>query len=75
MKISENGIYKEIEDFELEIPIEYQIMELKENLLNTDYKAIKYAEGLINDEEYAPIKEQRQYWRNEINRLENNLNK
>ena len=36
----------------------------------SDYKAIKYAEGLLTEEEYTPIKEQRQAWRKEINRLE-----
>lgn len=47
-----------------------RIAELKNKLLQTDYKAIKYAEGLITEEEYAPIKAQRQAWRNEINQLE-----
>jgi hypothetical protein len=36
----------------------------------SDYKAIKYAEGLLTEDEYAPIKTQRQAWREEINRLE-----
>ena len=47
-----------------------EIEELKEQLSLTDYKAIKYAEGLITEEEYAPIKAQRQEWRNRINELE-----
>ena len=73
MKISENGVYKEIEDFEIEIPKEYQIMDLKQNLADTDYQAIKYAEGLISDEDYAETKQLRQEWREEINRLEKEL--
>ena len=36
----------------------------------TDYKAIKFAEGLISDEEYQPIKEQREEWRRQINEYE-----
>ena len=47
-----------------------RIYELKGYLYETDYKAIKYAEGEISAEEYAPIKEQRRQWRAEINRLE-----
>lgn len=46
------------------------INELKKHLSDTDYQAIKYAEGQITEEDYAPIKEQRQAWRDEINRLE-----
>lgn len=47
-----------------------QITQLKKQLSDTDYKAIKYSEGLITEEEYAPIKAQRQAWRDEINQLE-----
>lgn len=50
-----------------------RIFELKKNLSNTDYKAIKYAEGLISEEEYAEIKASRQAWRDEINELEKEL--
>ena len=49
-----------------------RINELKKLLSSTDYQAIKYAEGLITEEEYLPIKTQRQAWRNEINELESN---
>ena len=47
-----------------------KIAELKYKLSQTDYQAIKYAEGQITEEEYAPIKAQRPEWRNEINLLE-----
>ncbi len=47
-----------------------RLSELRSLLADSDYKAIKYAEGLITEEEYAPIKAQRQSWRDEINRLE-----
>lgn len=46
---------------------------IKEQLNKTDYQAIKYAEGLLNDEEYEPIKAQRQAWRDRINELETRL--
>ena len=48
---------------------------LKLKLQETDYKAIKYAEGLLTEEEYAPIKAERQLMRDEINRLEELNNK
>lgn len=47
-----------------------RIAELKQKLSDTDYQAIKYAEGWLTEEEYAPIKAERQGWRNEINRLQ-----
>jgi hypothetical protein len=52
-----------------------QIEILKYKLSQTDYKAIKYAEGWISEEEYAPIKAERQTIREEINRLEQELKK
>ena len=55
--------------------INLRIQELKRNLTATDYKAIKYAEGLLSVEEYAGIKAERQAWRNEINKLEAELGK
>lgn len=50
-----------------------KIAELKYKLMQTDYQAIKYAEGQLSEEEYAPIKAQRQAWRDEINVLEQQL--
>lgn len=47
-----------------------RIAELKVLLAESDYKAIKYAEGFFTEAEYAPIKAQRQGWRDEINGLE-----
>ena len=47
-----------------------EIFELKEELSQTDYKAIKYAEGVLTDEEYQPTGIQRQAWRHRINELE-----
>lgn len=50
-----------------------KIEKLKNLLHETDYKAIKYAEGLISEEEYLPVKELRQSYRTEINKLEDEL--
>ena len=43
---------------------------LKTLLEQTDYKAIKYAEGAYSEEEYAPVKEARAEWRARINEIE-----
>ena len=50
-----------------------RINELKSLLASTDYKAIKYAEGELTEEEYAPIKELRRSYRAEINQLEEKI--
>ena len=47
-----------------------QIAKLKQKLQETDYKAIKYAEGVLTKEEYEPIKKERQALRDKINQLE-----
>ena len=49
---------------------EMRISELKAQLSATDYKALKFMEGWLTDEEYAPIRAERQSIRDEINRLE-----
>ncbi len=70
MKVSVNGVYKEIEDVKIEVPVEFKIMELKQNLKDTDYLSLKHHEGELTDEEFEPIKLQRKVWRDEINKLE-----
>ena len=75
MKISENGILRDMTPEEetqalLPPPSEFVISDLQIKLDETDYQAIKYAEGWLSEEEYAQIKAQRQAWRDEINRLE-----
>lgn len=47
-----------------------RINELKALLKATDYQAIKYAEGEMPYDEYAPVRELRKGWRKEINDLE-----
>ncbi|MBR4721411.1 MAG: hypothetical protein IK057_06595 [Clostridia bacterium] len=49
---------------------ELELETLKRRLAETDYKAIKYAEGWYSQEEYAPLKAERQIIRDRINRLE-----
>ena len=61
---------RQMEEINTKEQAEREIKELKQKLLDTDYKAIKYAEGHISEEEYAPIKAERQEWRNRINELE-----
>ena len=79
MKINDNGKVRnmtkaEVAEYEafLASP-EYkaaQVRALKDELAETDYKAIKFAEGWLTEEEYAPIKAQRQALRDKINELE-----
>lgn len=47
-----------------------EIEDLKKYLKSTDYKAIKFAEGLISPEEFEEEKEQRMAARARINELE-----
>lgn len=47
-----------------------QKAKLKKQLKNTDYRALKYADGCYSEEEYAPYKAERQLWRDEINKIE-----
>lgn len=74
MKININGITRDMTAQELvQLPqpsTETQIESLKQQLADTDYKAIKYAEGLISAEDYAATKAKRQAWRDQINALE-----
>ena len=47
-----------------------EITQLKKQLSDTDYKAIKYAEGQISESEYASVRAERQGYRDRINYLE-----
>lgn len=53
--------------------IHSELAELKFELKRSDYKAIKYAEGCYTEEEYQPVKEQRQALRDRINELLNSI--
>lgn len=50
-----------------------EIIALKQLLANTDYKALKYAEGFLSDIEYAEIKTYRENLRTQINQFEAEL--
>lgn len=50
-----------------------RIESLKERLAESDYKAIKYAEGWLTEDEYAATRAQRQALRDKINELEAEL--
>lgn len=47
-----------------------EILRLKRLLEESDYKALKYAEGELGEEEYSSTKEQRRLWRTQINALQ-----
>ena len=47
-----------------------KLWQLKGELSDSDYKAIKFAEGWISEEDYAPIRAERQAIRDEINEIE-----
>lgn len=75
--LRENGIV--IRDGEFSICLEYnneqrkqyaRIKELKDKLSESDYKALKFSDGVMTEEEYAPIRSERQAWRSEINEIE-----
>ena len=53
--------------------INEQIKVLKYNLEHTDYKQAKWIDGALTEEEYAPIRVQRQEWRERIYALEEEL--
>lgn len=62
---------EEIAEMEANGPTNDELIEqYKAELSATDYKAIKYAEGWLTEEEYAPIKAERERIRNEIRELE-----
>ena len=67
--------YHEIteEEYNHVLSILSQLAELKFELKKTDYKAIKHSEGLISEEDYAPIKEAREQLRVQIRGLEAEL--
>lgn len=50
-----------------------EIKILNSKLNATHGKAVEHLEGLLTDEEYAPIRAQRQEWRDRINALEKDL--
>ena len=49
----------------------HEVCECKRYLNSTDYQAIKYSEGAITEEEFAPIREARSKAREHIRELGN----
>jgi hypothetical protein len=70
----ENGqVTVKVHEWKEQAETQKKIAELKAHLSKTDYQAIKFAEGELTEEEFAPIKEQRRAWRVEINELEEKI--
>lgn len=53
--------------------IQTEINTYKQLLNQTDYKCLKYAEGSLTAEDFAPVHAQREAWRARINELEEEL--
>lgn len=69
-KVVKRDIQQEKEEYHIRQDCLNKITSLKNKLAATDYQAIKFAEGWINEEEYASIRAQRQILRDQINTLE-----
>lgn len=60
-----NGCYVETAAQDSEkcknLPVDYRskIEELKTELCETDYKCLKFADGALSEDEYAPVRERR----------------
>ena len=63
-------IPQKTEDEKLIEQYQSEIVELKKYLSDTDYKAIKFAEGEITESDYREVKSQRHDARARINELE-----
>ena len=50
-----------------------ELIQLRHKLSETDYLAIKFAEGEMTEEEFAPHREERRNWRARINEIEKEL--
>lgn len=71
--IDESYFYEVVDHQAIREEIEQQITDLKAQLAASDYNCLKWVEGHLTDDEYQPIKEQRQELRDKINELENSL--
>lgn len=54
----------------MNVETESRIAFLKAELVETDYLCLKYTDGALSEEEYAPIRRQRAEYRAEINALQ-----
>lgn len=69
-KIVEKPVPKKTESMIIIEQYQSEIVELKKYLFDTDYKAIKFAEGEITETDYQEVKSQRHDTRVRINELE-----
>lgn len=54
----------------MNVETESRIAFLKSELVETDYLCLKFTDGALSEEEYAPIRRQRAAYRAEINALQ-----
>lgn len=54
----------------MNVETESRIAYLKAELADTDYLCLKFTDGALSEDEYAPIRRQRTVWRAEINALQ-----
>lgn len=65
----DEGYSSHIEEAETKESSEIELAKLKAEMAETDYKTLKYAEGILTEEEYAPIKTERASLRDKINAI------
>lgn len=76
IRIYDNGIYRDATPKEMQalaLTPSQGIEVCKAQLASTDYQCLKYAEGELTEDEYAPIKKLRKQLRKQINELEDRL--
>lgn len=54
----------------MNIETESRIAYLKAELAETDYLCLKFTDGALSEEKYAPIRQKRAEYRAEINKLQ-----
>lgn len=79
MRVTDANGNKSLESIRVYVPsisrAKAEIKAIKAMLKNTDYQAIKYAEGELSSAEYEITKERRRAWRVRINELEDFIKK
>jgi hypothetical protein len=63
----------ETEEEKLTVVKNTKLIELQGLLHQTDYQAIKYAEGALTDDQYSYLKKQRESWRSSYNAIQSSL--
>lgn len=70
-----NEELKEIEYQDKLLPLQDEYNYYQQKIAETDHKLFKYVEGYYTDEEYEPIKQERESYRVKIRELENKIQK